>query len=91
MVAEASGNDDAVNAFQRNKNKAPQVGLEPTTLRLTEGFHVPTRIGKNLGNSFIERRGGAALRRCSKILLRRVLDLPRYLPARLEVYGSGTR
>src|SRR4029453_4633880 len=28
------------NLLKRDMKKAPQVGLEPTTLRLTEGFHV---------------------------------------------------
>jgi len=33
----------ARNPLKRDMNKAPQVGLEPTTLWLTEGFHVVAR------------------------------------------------
>src|SRR5215831_14205815 len=107
--------------FERNRgyirSKAPQVGLEPTTLRLTEGFHVVARscgllpihssfciyrycrlaeMRRSLlrfagccalktankrqdSQCLMERCDVAALIQCSKIPLRRVLELPQYL------------
>jgi hypothetical protein len=61
----------SVRDFKPLSNKAPQVGLEPTTLRLTEGFQVVAgSCGLLLRHSSFCFYGIFGLAELSKVLLR---------------------